>query len=287
MAAEDNADGITISADEYNELIRMRWAVDTATQPFMMIRSDWTINYLNEPMKRLLQERAGDIRAAGGTPTASTGEKLDRVFPQLLPERSVMDRCRHEGIDREYTMGEAILKVHVTGEDSEEGEFLGNTLEWFDLTAQRDAESQIEKLIREVLEGRLDERIDTEELDGFVRQLGDELNRLIDSVKEPVDEAIEAVQALAQGDLTVRMEGDYKGEFGRMQEAINGSMDHLDDLVRQILEGANNVRSASSEIAQGNTDLSQRTEEQASSLEETASSMEEMTSTVKSNADNS
>ncbi|WP_029681370.1 HAMP domain-containing protein, partial [Thioalkalivibrio sp. ALR17-21] len=267
MAAESNAEGITIPADEYNELVRMRWAVDTATQPFMMIRPDWTINYMNEPMKRLLQERSGDIRAAGGTPAVSEGERLDRVFPQLIPERSTMDACREEGIDREYTVGEAVLKVHVTGENSEEGEFLGNTLEWFDLTAQRDAESQIERLIREVLEGRLDERIDTDQMDGFVQQLGDELNRLVDSVKEPVDEAIRAVQALAEGELTVRMQGEYQGEFGRMQEAINSSMDHLDGLVGQILEGANNVRSASSEIAQGNTDLSQRTEEQASSLE--------------------
>uniref|UniRef100_UPI00036D10E6 methyl-accepting chemotaxis protein n=1 Tax=Thioalkalivibrio sp. ALgr3 TaxID=1239292 RepID=UPI00036D10E6 len=279
MTAEQKGDSITLSRNEYYEMIRMRWAVDTATQPFMMIRPDWTINYMNEPMKRLLQKRAADIRAAGGMPSISLEERLDRIFPQLQAERSVMDTCREEGIDREYRMGDAVFKVHVTGEDSEEGDFLGNTLEWFDLTEQRNSESQVANLIEEVHEGRLDKRMDTEHMEGFVRQIGDDLNQLLDSVISPVNEAIRVVWALREGDLTERMQGDYKGEFGRMQEAVNSSIERLDGLVGRSMEAANHVRAVSSEIARGNTDLSQRTEEQASSLEETASSMEEITST--------
>src|SRR6185503_10807125 len=49
---------------------------------------------------------------------------------------------------------------------------------------------------------------------------------------------------------------------------------------------AEEVTTASTQIAAGNTDLSSRTEEQASSLEETAASIEEMTATVNQNAQN-
>ena len=293
MAAEHDGENITLPESEYNELKRMWLAVDTASQPFMMIRPDWTINYMNEPMKRLLQRYAGDISAAGGVPSQQLGERLERVFPQLQAERAVMDTCRDEGIDREYTIGNAVLKVHVTGEDGEEGEFLGNTLEWHDLTEQRqreqqqrDAENQIEELIQEILAGRLEERIDTSTMEGFVQQLGDNLNRLIESVKEPVDEAIRSVQSLSNGDLDVRMQGDYKGEFGRLQDAVNESFQNFANIVGEIREATNNVATAAAEISQGNQDLSQRTEEQASNLEETASSMEELTSTVRQNTEN-
>ncbi|MBM3341118.1 MAG: hypothetical protein FJY56_03250, partial [Betaproteobacteria bacterium] len=55
--------------------------------------------------------------------------------------------------------------------------------------------------------------------------------------------------------------------------------------VTEIRMAAENVSSASREIAKGNTGLSTRTEEQASSIEETAASMEQISTTVKQNSE--
>jgi len=60
----------------------------------------------------------------------------------------------------------------------------------------------------------------------------------------------------------------------------------LSRIVGAVRQSADNISTASNEVAQGNNDLSARTEEQASALEETAASMEELSSTVKQNADN-
>lgn len=94
------------------------------------------------------------------------------------------------------------------------------------------------------------------------------------------------MNAMAEGDLTKLMEGEYEGEFAELQQAINDTVSKMSSVVRDISEAAISISSAATEIAQGNVDLSQRTEEQASSLEETASSMEELTSTVRQNSDN-
>ena len=67
--------------------------------------------------------------------------------------------------------------------------------------------------------------------------------------------------------------------FARMREMLRG----ISSTVRQ---GADNVATASAQIAAGNNDLSARTEAQASALQETAASMEELGSTVRQNADN-
>lgn len=94
------------------------------------------------------------------------------------------------------------------------------------------------------------------------------------------------MNAMAEGDLTKFMEGDYEGEFAQLQQAINDTVSKIATVVQDITETAISISSSASEISQGNIDLSQRTEEQASSLEETASSMEELTSTVRQNSDN-
>jgi methyl-accepting chemotaxis protein len=53
-----------------------------------------------------------------------------------------------------------------------------------------------------------------------------------------------------------------------------------------VRHSAEEVATASAEIAQGNSDLSGRTEQQASALQQTAASMEELGGTVTQNADN-
>lgn len=94
------------------------------------------------------------------------------------------------------------------------------------------------------------------------------------------------MNAMAEGDLTKYMEGEYEGEFAQLQQAINDTVSKMSSVVQDITEASVSISSAASEISQGNVDLSQRTEEQASSLQETASSMEELTSTVRQNSDN-
>ncbi|HJV76596.1 MAG TPA: methyl-accepting chemotaxis protein [Noviherbaspirillum sp.] len=109
---------------------------------------------------------------------------------------------------------------------------------------------------------------------------------LIRSIRQPLMQAVDVANRIAQGDLTTHPEASRKDEFGDMMRALKKMNDSLSAVVGQVRGGAESVVTASREIAAGNMDLSARTEQQASSLEETASSMEELTSTVKQNADN-
>ncbi len=110
-----------------------------------------------------------------------------------------------------------------------------------------------------------------------------QLQQTIETVLEKTQRAI---SAMARGDLTHRMDGDFTGEFATLQSAINDCFENLHGTLSEIRSVADNVSSESAEIANGNNNLSQRTVEQASNLEETASSMEEMTTTVQQNAAN-
>jgi methyl-accepting chemotaxis protein len=106
------------------------------------------------------------------------------------------------------------------------------------------------------------------------------------SITQPLNRAVDMAQAVAGGDLTMRMEVHSNDETGQLLRALIDMNEALARTVGQVRSGTDTIAMASNEIANGNLDLSSRTEQQASSLEETASSMEELTSTVSQNAEN-
>ena len=111
------------------------------------------------------------------------------------------------------------------------------------------------------------------------------LNRLMETTDANLADVSLLLQAIARGDLTARMEGDFHGVFARMRDDANATVAQLRDIVRHIQGASASIDTAAGEIASGNADLSRRTEQQAANLEETAASMEELTSTVRQNAD--
>jgi len=106
------------------------------------------------------------------------------------------------------------------------------------------------------------------------------------STTRSIGEAVRLAEAVAEGDLTTRVEPRGRDEVARLLHALAAMTARLGTVVGTVRLNAESVASASVQIAQGNADLSQRTESQASALEETAASMEELGSTVRQNADN-
>ncbi|MCH8180070.1 MAG: HAMP domain-containing protein [Proteobacteria bacterium] len=116
--------------------------------------------------------------------------------------------------------------------------------------------------------------------------LGGALSVLITrSTTQAVASAVQAAEALAEGDLSRTLAQDRRDEVGQLLRAMARASGQLRQTVLGIKAASESVATASSQIAQGNLDLSARTENQASSLQETASSMEQMSATVRHNAD--
>jgi methyl-accepting chemotaxis protein-1 (serine sensor receptor) len=105
------------------------------------------------------------------------------------------------------------------------------------------------------------------------------------TVARPLARAVNVVDRVAAGDLTVQVESSSRDETGRLLQGLLKMRDALAEAVAVIRNSAENVGTASKQIALGHADLSSRTEEQAASLEETASSMQQLAATVKQNAD--
>ena len=109
---------------------------------------------------------------------------------------------------------------------------------------------------------------------------------LVRGISRSLSQAMAAANAVAEGDLSHRIQAQGKDEVALLLQALSAMQDNLGQVVSTVRQGSESVATAAVQIAQGNTDLSGRTEEQASALEETAASMEELSSTVRQNADN-
>ncbi|WP_306332092.1 methyl-accepting chemotaxis protein [Xanthomonas chitinilytica] len=145
--------------------------------------------------------------------------------------------------------------------------------------------AEIKRLAGAAAAGDFSQRGDLDRYQHDFRDMVAGLNRLMETTDGNLAEVSALLQAIARGDLTVRMDGDFHGVFARMRDDANATVAQLTSIVGRIQAAASSINLAASEIATGNTDLSRRTEQQAANLEETAASMEELTSTVRQNAE--
>jgi methyl-accepting chemotaxis protein len=90
---------------------------------------------------------------------------------------------------------------------------------------------------------------------------------------------------LASGDLTVRLETRFPGEYEALRGDFNAAVAKLLATMGGIVEVSNGIRAGTNEISNASGDLARRTEQQAASLEETAAALDEITSTVRQTAD--
>jgi methyl-accepting chemotaxis protein len=112
------------------------------------------------------------------------------------------------------------------------------------------------------------------------------INKTLDAVLEPINEAAGILEKVAARDMTARVKGDYKGDHAKIKNSLNTAVDNLDKALTQVAEAVEQVSSASQQISSGSQSLAQGANEQASSLEEVSSSLEEMSSMTKQNAEN-
>lgn len=263
-------------------------AVEGMTTNLMMADKEGIIQYLNPSLTKLMRTRESELRTVLTSFDVNNlvGQNIDIFHKNPGHQRSIIANPDRLPFSSNIKVGALQFNLTCIAMHNHKGEYIGPALQWIDITEQQDGQYQVESLIQKAIAGQLNERIDTTVYSGFMRELGEGINNLLDTLVSPLAQCIDVMSKVADGDLNTKMEEGSQGEFGQLQNAVNTSIANLRDMVEKITISSARVATASTEIAQGNNDLSQRVEAQASNLEETAASMEEMTATVHQNADN-
>ncbi|SMQ95133.1 methyl-accepting chemotaxis protein [Xanthomonas fragariae] len=145
--------------------------------------------------------------------------------------------------------------------------------------------AQIQQLTRAACAGNFALRGPPEKFEHDFRLMVENLNTMMAISDTNLAKFSGLLRSIAEGDLTVRMSGNFHGVFASMRDDADSTVHRLTDIVTHIQTTSNSISFAAEDITSANQELARRSEQQAANLEETAASMEELTSTVKQNAE--
>jgi methyl-accepting chemotaxis protein len=100
-----------------------------------------------------------------------------------------------------------------------------------------------------------------------------------------VNSLAQALDSLASGDLTFRLNAEFPGDYRKLRDDFNAAVAKLEEAMRAIAGATASIQTGAGEISSSADDLSRRTEHQAATLEETAAALDEITATVNKTAE--
>ena len=106
------------------------------------------------------------------------------------------------------------------------------------------------------------------------------------SIVIPIRQALAVTQAVAEGDLNVRIEVTSRDEMGQLLSTMQHMVKKLSQIIAEVRSATDNLSSASEEVSATAQSLSQSTSEQAASVEETSASVEQMSASINQNTEN-
>jgi methyl-accepting chemotaxis protein len=129
-------------------------------------------------------------------------------------------------------------------------------------------------------EGDLNVRISANSKDE-IGQLGAAFSATIATIDSYIKDVNVNLAKMEQGDLSIKSNVIFKGDFINLQNSIYGIVLSLNDIISQIRQSAEQVSSGSEQVSNGSQALAQGAAEQASSVEELSATIAEISSHVK------
>ncbi len=234
------------------EVARLQSAVDGAEANLMMCDQDLNITYANPAVVEMLKNRESELRAhfPGFSADNLVGQSIDQFHKDPSHQRKLLSNISILPAKAEIKISDLEFQVNATAVLDEKGGYMGNMVEWKDITEQKDAERQIANLIQAAAEGHLDKRVDAANYEGFMKTLSESINSLMDAIVSEQDNAESQIRDLVEGaiagDLNSRIDADAtRGFLKRLATGLNQLM----DTVAEPLEESSRVMSS---LAEGN-----------------------------------
>jgi len=138
----------TMNDTDAAELARLRSAVGGAMQAMMMIDRDFKITYVNKATKDLLKKHETTLRMAypGFSADNIVGVCIDTFHKDPSHQRKMLDNPNNLPYSTTIQVSHLSFRLNVTAMLSDSGEYVGNALEWSDITDELIKSNQAARL---------------------------------------------------------------------------------------------------------------------------------------------
>ncbi|MBL8599884.1 MAG: HAMP domain-containing protein [Devosia sp.] len=219
-----------------------------------------TTSALLRMTRRMRDLVSGDLEAPiGGLARRDEVGAMARalqVFRDALDERRGLEAARQESMHSQTRRAEALAGF----------------------------QDELADIVDQAAMGDFSRRLDPSAVGSEFGAFADRVNTLLETVAGGIGETGRVLAALAEADLTHRVEGDYDGAFDDLKASTNAVASKLGDILAGLRATSTALRVATGEILAGAGDLSERTTRQAATIEETAAAMAQLSGTVLANA---
>jgi methyl-accepting chemotaxis protein len=135
-----------------NETARMQSAMEGSATAVMMIDRDFNITYVNPASMKLFKDNLRIFKEAfkGFNPDTIIGTCIDIFHKNPAHQRKLLADVNNLPHTAEIKIGPLTVKLNVSAMLDSQGNYIGNSLEWSNITAERAAEESIAATIKEV-----------------------------------------------------------------------------------------------------------------------------------------
>lgn len=241
-------------------------------------------------------------RAVGVTPEECTGKKCYSLFKtagcnggNCATARAIEtdSACASETV-AEVASGNIPMRIYSAPLKDDKGRLIGALEYGIDITDELKSIQGVMELVEAAQEGKLGVRADEEKYSGNFRKIIHGINRLLDTITEPINEAAQVLARMAEKDFTVKVMGDYKNDLANIKESVNKVIDSVGSLIAQLkdnvdeLSGSSNQLfsaaqqsgSATSQIANVSQQIAKGAEEQSRGIGKVRASLEQLSKAI-------
>lgn len=127
-----------------------------------------------------------------------------------------------------------------------------------------------------VAQGQLDIVFDEDEICLEIKVLQDSLNQMVTSLNTYINDIVRILEDIAEGNLAVTSDIEYRGDFERLQQAIQKITGNLNGLVRDIEQSAKQFQGISMQVSDMSGQVEQGARQQADSIDDLAQNMDHL-----------
>jgi methyl-accepting chemotaxis protein len=266
---------------------RIREALDKCTTGVMIANASQVIAYMNENAAAMMRRNEAEIRKTLPLFDANNlvGQNIDIFHRNPSSQRQMLAAMTttHRAQIRIGVLHFGFIANPIVDDN---GERVGTVVEWLDRTAEVAVEQEIATIVEGAANGDCSSRLTEQGKTGFFAQLSKDVNQLMDASEMGLSDVAAVLTALAEGDLTKRIERNYEGLFGRVKDSANETAQNLTRVIGEVRAASNALTNAASQVSSTAQALSQSASEQAANVEQTTESVAVMSTSISRNSDN-
>lgn len=215
------------------QALRLQSALDNSSTAFTFGDNNNQLQYMNKSAATIWSRMQSEIAkhhdgfSVEGMVGHNIGQYIEnaddrKVFAEKLTTSKAMEITMYG-----RRIGLVIIPVY-----SEQNEYLGRMTQWNDRTDEVIAEQEVIRLVGDAVAGKLSERVDLSVLPtGFIMDIGQGMNKILDAVIGPLNMAADYVDKFANGIIPAPITENYNGDFNVLKDNLNSCVHALNLLV--------------------------------------------------------